>query len=116
MAVINQKKWAEVPSDWFEEFRNARIKPSPFEVIDLKSNMILGWTKYLEKFYVKKCPFSTRPLKEVLFDRELLLDLKKKTDYNGHWYKVAVAKMVNPEDISLPKIKYNGKKHIINFY
>lgn len=35
MAIINQKAPCEVPQDWLNVIENARVKPSPFQVIDV---------------------------------------------------------------------------------
>lgn len=65
MAIIKTKSRAEVPQDWIDVVESSRQNPSPFKVIDVDQGVIRNWTEFLEDQFVKKCPFQTRPIKEV---------------------------------------------------
>lgn len=45
--LINQKMPAEMPSDWIEQFKSARTKPTPFEVIVVEQHFFRNWTDFL---------------------------------------------------------------------
>lgn len=68
MAFINQKAPCEIPEDWRDEFRKARSKPQPFLVQDCQQNMFQSWKHTMDKYFLKKCPFATRPLREIKID------------------------------------------------
>lgn len=63
--LIKQKSVVEVPSQWVNVFKEARIKPAPFEVICCTQEMFLAWTSFLLPFFRKTCLFPTRPVKEI---------------------------------------------------
>lgn len=63
MAIVNQKKWIELPKEWFEEFESARAKPFPFHIIEVDKELVRKWTEYLDERYAKKCPFKSRPFR-----------------------------------------------------
>lgn len=54
MALINQKYSAEVVKDLITAFQIARVKPSPFEVIERDPAMFRKWPSYLNPVFVKK--------------------------------------------------------------
>lgn len=85
MVYINQKKWIELPKDWYEEFQSARAKPSPFKVIEVDKELIRKWTMFLNECYFKKCPFKLRPIKELVVLKEHPRLLKFRPSYFGHW-------------------------------
>lgn len=58
MVCINQKKWIELPKDWYEEFQNARAKPSPFVVIEVDKEVIRKWAKFFDECYFKNVHLS----------------------------------------------------------
>lgn len=109
MIVINQKKWIELPRDWVEEFRIARSKPTPFQEIDVDKNVICGWTDHLQEIYSKKCPFATRPIREMLIESQFSLSLQQRTTFNRHWHKENITKSVNTDAVRQPIMKYNCK-------
>lgn len=66
MGLINQKTRVELPNEWNSVVENSRSKPSPFKVISCEDQTVFkAWTKFLSDIYVKKCPFKSRPVREL---------------------------------------------------
>lgn len=68
--LVDQKTRTETPSNWNEVIHSSRMKPTPFVVEDVQQNYFRSWTKHLQPLYLKKCPFPTRPLREIEFSAE----------------------------------------------
>lgn len=86
MSLINQKTYTETPEDWREEFRNCRVKPHPFEVIDCGDDFNFhNWTAYLSSLYPAKCPFPTRPIRMVKFEAEHPTKIFHKNTFSGNY-------------------------------
>lgn len=85
MASINQKKWVELPQDWIDEIESARAKPSPFHVVEVEREFIRDWSACLDELYVKKCPFPSRPVRELVAIRQHPRFLKHRSTFHGHW-------------------------------
>lgn len=68
MGLINQKSYVETPSDWREVIENSRKKPSPYNVIDCKTELFKSWTDFLKPTYIMKCPFQTRQIRCLKFE------------------------------------------------
>ena len=68
MGLINCKEHASTPSDWHKIFRSARKHPTPFNIIELKQDMVKSMT--LKPVYKAGCPVPLRPLKEVMFSNK----------------------------------------------
>ncbi|KAJ4443668.1 hypothetical protein ANN_05343 [Periplaneta americana] len=83
--LVNQHKRAELPDDWIQELQSARQKPCPFTVTQVDQSLVRNWSALLEKEYLRKCPFATRPVKEIVADRSHPRFLKYRTIYNGAW-------------------------------
>lgn len=64
MGLINQQTKAETVDDWLDEFRNARIKPCPFIVIEVDQSLIRQWNQFLSPSFITKCPFAVRHIRE----------------------------------------------------
>lgn len=94
MGLINKKAKAELPSDWYEVFKNARRKPSPFQIIEVEQELIRGWTMFLGKYYKKKCPIGIRELKEVYASKDRPQFLIHRNSYNG-WHETSVVILPN---------------------
>lgn len=90
MICINQKKWIELPKDWYEEFQTASVEPSPFQVIEVDKELIRKWTMFFNEHYLKNCPFKSRPVRELIVMREHPRLLKFRPSYFGHWEGHAV--------------------------
>lgn len=43
MGLIPRRSAAEMPSDWRDIIKNARVKPSPFEVVAFESVLFKAW-------------------------------------------------------------------------
>ena len=54
MGHINQKTDVDVPSDWCKVFREARKKPNPFNVVEMKGEDF--FENYLRPLYKSTCP------------------------------------------------------------
>ncbi|PSN54062.1 hypothetical protein C0J52_03120 [Blattella germanica] len=85
MALINQKCKAEVPEDWIEEIKNARQKPTAFQVVEVDQAVIRNWPGFLSTKFVKNCPFPSRPIREMIVSSEHSRVIKHRSTYNGYW-------------------------------
>ncbi|KAJ8912399.1 hypothetical protein NQ315_013465 [Exocentrus adspersus] len=81
--LINQKSEVDVPQQWVEVFKNAGCKPRPFDVVECKQDMFFAWTDFLAPTYKKKCPLSTRPLREIRISHEHPRTIETRENYNG---------------------------------
>ncbi|XP_046684368.1 uncharacterized protein LOC124370121 [Homalodisca vitripennis] len=85
MGLINQKYAAELPEDWVELIRNCRVKPSPFEVVEADLPLFRKWTEFFSKFYTNKCPFATRPIREIRYLKQHSRLVEHRASYTGYW-------------------------------
>ncbi|KAJ8875521.1 hypothetical protein PR048_023416 [Dryococelus australis] len=85
MALIKLTSPAELPEHWLNHFSVARMKPSVFHVIEVDQMLLRSWTNFLLAEYKKKCPFTARPVKEVLFQHVLGSLVHHRSTYNGAW-------------------------------
>lgn len=118
LGIINQKSRAEIPDDWLDVFRHARTKPCPFTVHKANIDSFRQWTSHLSPYYKKKCPFPTRPVRQVLIERdegssEIQNFVKYRNTFHGAWVKIQVLTAVPTEvfrgEFSLPDYSYDGK-------
>lgn len=91
-AHVNQKTAAEVPADWWQEFRRCRRNPSPFNVVECTQDHFFHWTEYLKTLYVTSCPFQTRPIRVLQFKREQPRLAMLKENYAGRFQSHVVTK------------------------
>lgn len=121
MGLIKTKTAVETPNEWIKVFENARKSPSPFKVVKVEQDMIRDWTEFFnDNLYANKCPFKTRPLKEVKEEKGDLQNLHRST-YNGAWSSSSMTvsrKITNasssstflePGEFLYPQQAYDGK-------
>ncbi|XP_031330335.1 uncharacterized protein LOC116161205 [Photinus pyralis] len=85
MGLINTKTRVELPKDWVQVFKTARVKPSPFKIEEVENHDVRDWSAFLNPLYVKKCPFQSRPIKELEIRKEHPRMLFYRETYNGMW-------------------------------
>nr|CAH7729430.1 unnamed protein product [Callosobruchus chinensis] len=86
MGIINQKATVELPFGWNEQIVDARAKPSPFMVVDCEQQDIFrSWTNHLKDDFYKKCPFESRPIKELIISKENPRIMEYRETHNGAW-------------------------------
>jgi len=90
MGLVNAKTAAEVPSEWWSAIREARKKPAPFVVHEMYQSDFLNFTYHLRPKYKKNCPFSTHPIREIVFSHDKLKGLLKRTSWNGMWENITI--------------------------
>uniref|UniRef100_A0A6P7GU44 Uncharacterized protein LOC114342304 n=1 Tax=Diabrotica virgifera virgifera TaxID=50390 RepID=A0A6P7GU44_DIAVI len=122
MGLINSKQRAEIPSDWVEIFRSARAKPSPFDVVEVDQSYFRSWTNFFttKTDYLKKFPFSSRPIRELEISQEHRRLIYYRKSYNGAWesaiLKEKESKRKGPvllqNEFELPPYSYSGIKKI----
>lgn len=84
MGLINQKSIVEVPEQWNSIIRSSRVKPSPFEVIPCdKQQIFREWSKLLDQLYLPKCPFPSRPVRQLVIVNSHPRFIMHKSTYNG---------------------------------
>ena len=94
MSIVKQNSYIETPDDWREVLRNARVKPSPFEVIDCGIDFdFQNWTEYLSSIYPAKCPFATRPIRMLKISVENKPLIYHKPSYFGTYYSSPIEKL-----------------------
>ncbi|XP_072390766.1 uncharacterized protein [Diabrotica undecimpunctata] len=107
MGVINQKIMAELPEDWYTEIRSCRVKPNPFDVVEVDQSLIRNWLLFLDKIYVTKPTYKSRPIREL----EILKDhprlFKHRDSYNGQWETSIIRKpFTNSDEVQLPESQF----------
>ncbi|KAG8270244.1 hypothetical protein J6590_089720 [Homalodisca vitripennis] len=114
LGLINQKTRTELPHDWIEVFETARTNPSPFIVHEATIDTFRQWTAHLAPFYKKKCPFATRPVREIVFEINLKKEVKFRTSFNGAFELASITTMdlpphgKNEGEFNLPNFSYEG--------
>ena len=83
MALIKQSTDLDLPSQWVQVFRNARVKPSRFTVIPCNQNMFKAFKDFLKPGYKTSCPFKTRPLREVYIEASHPQYISFRDSWNG---------------------------------
>lgn len=116
--LINQKSRVEVPEEWYEVFKMARNKPSPFNVEKVTQSYFQGWTVFLLRRYRRTCPFRSRPIKELKIVKEHPRLILHRDSYNGSWessvvidakFKLVGKKNLKEGEFELPDFLYKGK-------
>lgn len=111
-----------MPQDWIDVVESSRQNPSPFKVIDVDQGVIRNWTEFLEDQFVKKCPFQTRPIKEVRVEATSQNKIFHRNSYNGAWLSNEIKMANRPiwSDVLLedgqfiqPPRAYSGKMIVI---
>lgn len=112
-ALVNQKFRAETPDDWVTAFKSARSKPSPFNTEKVQQNYFRKWDVLLDRLYKKKCPFASRPIKEIKLCKDHPRLLYYRTSFNGHWESADIVgqqvKITDKREFKLPEYSYQGK-------
>lgn len=115
MALINQKTPAETPGDWREAIACARVKPSPFQVVECTTDMFKAWGSALERNYSKKFTAKTRPIKQIIFRAENTQTVQHRDTYTGAYSSTLIVKkttrhLQQPLHLQLaePKNAYHG--------
>lgn len=89
--LINQKSRAELPSEWTEVFKSARTKPSPFDIVEVTRQSFKKWTDHFAtNLYKTKCPFPSRPIREMKVLKEDPQLLYFRSSWNGAWESVVL--------------------------
>ena len=87
------KEKMETPKDFKSMIKNSRIKPSPFVVVSVSKQIVFNWTHLLSTIYnVRKCPFKTQPIKEIIASSTEPRQLKWRETYNGPMFSNAIKK------------------------
>jgi len=102
MGVINQKIRVELPEDWYREIRSCRIKPNPFNVLEVDQSLIRNWSQLLDTMYVKKPPYKSRPIRELRISNCHPRLLEHRDAYNGHWKSSIIRPRIATSELQLP--------------
>lgn len=90
MGILNGKFRAEIPDDWCKHIEAARLRPTPFLVEEVDRCLIRNWKDFLSSMYVKKCPFATRPIRQLKITKEHPRLVFHRDTYNGLWNSSAI--------------------------
>ncbi|KAL1516295.1 hypothetical protein ABEB36_000214 [Hypothenemus hampei] len=113
MGLINQKATVELPSGWNEQIIHARNKPTPFVIVDCEHQSIFrSWTNHLQHYFFKKCPFESRPIKELMISEEHPRIMEYRESYNGPWTtSVVIPPRQNGKNKILPIVPISIQKY-----
>jgi hypothetical protein len=132
MGLINTKSRAEIPEDWVNIIKESRRNPSNFEVQVVDHTTIKGWTSFLDEKYVQKCPFKTRPIRELHIAQGQ--HIRFRNTYFGAWEYASIYKTVTrkgrkkknqplppviietSDEFNLPDSCYEGNHNMIRIY
>ncbi|KAK4887815.1 hypothetical protein RN001_004086 [Aquatica leii] len=119
MGLIDQKACVELPSGWNEQITLARVKPSLFQLISCEDQgLFRSWITFLAKLFFKKCPFESRPIKELTVSLGIPRMIQHRETYNGSYTSSVVVppkrKRENfsgllPGQFELPNLKYSER-------
>lgn len=134
MGLIPRRTEAELPSDMRDVIRSARVKPSPFGVVDFGRENFKDWGKFLSDRYVKKFTAKTRPIKEVRITQIKSRTIDHRCSYNGLYTSTVVTLPMTkrtqqlgalsqpsepgpsyPQPIPVPKAKYEDLQVLKRF-
>ena len=104
MACVNQKLQVEIPSGWREHFCEARLNPSPFNVVTVDKDMLMDVEKHLKSLFRATCPVKTQPLREVVFTRAHPRMIHYRENWNDSFLSTAVALPVGKKRDILPPL------------
>lgn len=85
VGIIDQKSKVELPRQWADVFRPARVEPSPFTVVEVDQDRFRKWTGHLSKLYAIKCPLKTRPIRDMRTVKSHPRCIYHRDSYNGHF-------------------------------
>lgn len=87
MTLIPKKQVAEIPQDLYNIIRQARVKPSPFQVIQCEQELFRDWTTFFKQseVYKGKLAMQTRPIKELKITVEHYRTISHRPTFNGRW-------------------------------
>lgn len=111
-ALVKHSLTAEIPEDWVNIFQNARSKPSPFIVEEVKQEMIKDWSNFIDdKYRSKKLPFKSREIQEFEVVKQHPALVRYRETFNGAWYDTPVL----PKEKRKEKGKTNPENAERNF-
>lgn len=103
MGLVNQKSLVELPQQWNDVVQSSRSKPKLFVVINCENqNIFKGWTSFLSTYYVKKCPFKSRPIREIKIVKEHPQMIIHRSSYNGS-FEQSIVTIPKRKQLSLPE-------------
>ena len=100
MAVVNQKVRAETPEDWMRELSTCRKKPSPFNVVKMEPHMFQNVTEHIKCNYRAVSPVPTRPIREIIFNKEHPRMFQYRESWHGPFQTAVVSKAVGRRSIA----------------
>lgn len=83
MALVNQRHLAQIPKDWTQHLRTIRQKPSPFVVEECDQDIFRNWSDFFKSAFKPKCPFASRPIKELKIEQDQAHLIFYRDTYNG---------------------------------
>lgn len=100
-----------MPSDWYDVFRTSRVKPMPFEVVEVEQNLMRSWTAFLEKYYKKEVR-ACKVHPQFIIHRSSYNGVHESTVMVIPNIKNIVKKeksQLKPGEFMYPPVSYNGK-------
>lgn len=96
MALLPKHAITEIPSDLYELIENARVKPSPFQVVRCNQYTFKKWTIFFKSlgYYKMKLTVPARPIKEISITVENPRFFDNRTSFNGQWLHTVITEPV----------------------
>jgi hypothetical protein len=108
MSIVDCKTNVDLPSGWEMVFKNARTKPTPFNVVSMDKTMFFGFSNFLKPGYRATCPMKTRPIRELLIHHsEDRKTVQHRSSWNGVYESSVIAKPQQPRFAQHPKQLYS---------
>ena len=95
LSMVNKRRGAELQEHWVEEFRSARKKPSPFNIIEPTQEVFLAISEHLKPVFKATCPISTRPVRELSFRLKIMGSLAIGTVGMQRWKRLSLCNATN---------------------
>ena len=82
-AIVKTKSDVELPQRWYEILREARKFPSPYQVVEMGLGDFKDFTNFLKPLFKATCPFPTRPIREITFNKDAPGLVRYRNAWNG---------------------------------
>lgn len=92
MVMVNQNTPCETPQHWRNHFAEARTKPQPFQVIDVRRESLLSIDSHLQSMYYSTNPVKMQKQREIIISREHPRLVRFRDNWNGPFQTAAIAK------------------------
>lgn len=112
MAIINQVTF-EMPEDWVNVIQNARVKPSPIQVIDIYYTFFRNWSSFLDPYYMTTNPIATRSIRQIVFKSEHSRLVDPRSSFNGYWTSTPIRSKISYDPLFDEQAEFLRKEFVL---